>query len=109
MDGQKRQPLNQLLTSLTPGLMVDSAWLRAQGISRTSIHDYVRRGWLERVAPRVYRRATPNGAAAGLRWDMAVMSRSEEHTSELQSLMRISYAVFCLKKKNKNYTRTALP
>src|SRR3546814_7252595 len=27
-------------------------------------------------------------------------SRSEEHTSELQSLMRISYAVFCLKKKN---------
>src|SRR3546814_7121356 len=28
-------------------------------------------------------------------------TRSEEHTSELQSLMRISYAVFCLKKKNK--------
>src|SRR3546814_7919409 len=28
--------------------------------------------------------------------------RSEEHTSELQSLMRISYAVFCLKKKNEN-------
>src|SRR3546814_6978613 len=30
--------------------------------------------------------------------------RSEEHTSELQSLMRISYAVFCLKKKNNNLT-----
>src|SRR3546814_6645878 len=30
----------------------------------------------------------------------AVRKRSEEHTSELQSLMRISYAVFCLKKKN---------
>src|SRR3546814_8317864 len=30
------------------------------------------------------------------------MDRSEEHTSELQSLMRISYAVFCLKKKNNN-------
>src|SRR3546814_4125748 len=30
--------------------------------------------------------------------------RSEEHTSELQSLMRISYAVFCLKKKNKTKT-----
>src|SRR3546814_4275798 len=29
------------------------------------------------------------------------LARSEEHTSELQSLMRISYAVFCLKKKNK--------
>src|SRR3546814_5262929 len=34
------------------------------------------------------------------------VDRSEEHTSELQSLMRISYAVFCLKKKNysSNYT-----
>src|SRR3546814_9966230 len=31
----------------------------------------------------------------------ATIDRSEEHTSELQSLMRISYAVFCLKKKNK--------
>src|SRR3546814_13074348 len=30
-----------------------------------------------------------------------ILSRSEEHTSELQSLMRISYAVFCLKKKKK--------
>src|SRR3546814_1544475 len=36
------------------------------------------------------------------RYDVAVVSnRSEEHTSELQSLMRISYAVFCLKKKKK--------
>src|SRR3546814_6119804 len=35
----------------------------------------------------------------------ALVSRSEEHTSELQSLMRISYAVFCLKKKKK-YTNT---
>src|SRR3546814_7248360 len=36
---------------------------------------------------------TPSVAAGG--------NRSEEHTSELQSLMRISYAVFCLKKKHK--------
>src|SRR3546814_5372515 len=34
----------------------------------------------------------------------AVRQRSEEHTSELQSLMRISYAVFCLKKKKRKYT-----
>src|SRR3546814_2349501 len=32
--------------------------------------------------------------------DIFITERSEEHTSELQSLMRISYAVFCLKKKN---------
>src|SRR3546814_2247742 len=39
-------------------------------------------------------RCTPSSAAS------VRMRRSEEHTSELQSLMRISYAVFCLKKKN---------
>src|SRR3546814_4606008 len=35
----------------------------------------------------------------GVWWRIASFTRSEEHTSELQSLMRISYAVFCLKKK----------
>src|SRR3546814_19006682 len=40
--------------------------------------------------------ALVNAAALGLS-----LNRSEEHTSELQSLMRISYAVFCLKKKKK--------
>src|SRR3546814_4518668 len=35
-------------------------------------------------------------------WRGAPRARSEEHTSELQSLMRISYAVFCLKKKKEN-------
>src|SRR3546814_8506427 len=37
--------------------------------------------------------------------NIAESIRSEEHTSELQSLMRISYAVFCLKKKKKNDTK----
>src|SRR3546814_5045643 len=37
----------------------------------------------------------------GVRTGVPSLVRSEEHTSELQSLMRISYAVFCLKKKNK--------
>src|SRR3546814_3529238 len=42
------------------------------------------------------------GIAAGLcDSDPVATLRSEEHTSELKSLMRISYAVFCLKKKNK--------
>src|SRR3546814_6922257 len=53
------------------------------------------------------RAARRAGAAPSLRLvqELAVhadRARSEEHTSELQSLMRISYAVFCLKKKNKN-------
>src|SRR3546814_8972875 len=38
--------------------------------------------------------------------DGLIEPRSEEHTSELQSLMRISYAVFCLKKKTHNTTNT---
>src|SRR3546814_8519474 len=42
------------------------------------------------------RRATPIATPSAHRH----FNRSEEHTSELQSLMRISYAVFCLKKKN---------
>src|SRR3546814_2047984 len=37
--------------------------------------------------------------------DVGEVARSEEHTSELQSLMRISYAVFCLKKKNIKYKK----
>src|SRR3546814_6115923 len=41
------------------------------------------------------------GTAAVVALSFAVVGRSEEHTSELQSLMRISYAVFCLKKKKK--------
>src|SRR3546814_9686226 len=40
----------------------------------------------------------------GLAIDESVAGRSEEHTSELQSLMRISYAVFCLKKKKRDST-----
>src|SRR3546814_4938379 len=44
-------------------------------------------------------------AAVGNAADMRKLAdRSEEHTSELQSLMRISYAVFCLKKKKNNTT-----
>src|SRR3546814_9278987 len=49
---------------------------------------------------RVYVGDTEVGAA----WSKRTSDRSEEHTSELQSLMRISYAVFCLKKKQKHYS-----
>src|SRR3546814_4708320 len=42
------------------------------------------------------------GCPAALGGEVGRQQRSEEHTSELQSLMRISYAVFCLKKKTQN-------
>src|SRR3546814_5834858 len=51
----------------------------------------------EPAPPGAHRRGGDAGRRRG--------GRSEEHTSELQSLMRNSYAVFCLKKKNKNKTR----
>src|SRR3546814_2033211 len=73
-----------------------------------------------------YRRSTPCaavGAAAAVWVKLAQAQRrgpqegrlrpgarrSEEHTSELQSLMRISYAVFCLKKKTYTYRNNSLP
>src|SRR3546814_7684731 len=46
--------------------------------------------------------ASSFGASARPRLTSSGWMRSEEHTSELQSLMRISYAVFCLKKKKEN-------
>src|SRR3546814_8918019 len=50
-----------------------------------------------------HKMAEANKAFAHFRW------RSEEHTSELQSLMRISYAVFCLKKKKNHNTTVQSP
>src|SRR3546814_3710345 len=61
------------------------------------------RGGADQVAARETAAALEQHDVAG-----AADGRSEEHTSELQSLMRISYAVFCLKKKKQkqNMTRT---
>src|SRR3546814_8585682 len=57
---------------------------------------------------RALRRRQPRGilAPVAARGGLRAVDRSEEHTSELQSLMRISYAVFCLKKKNRNIEST---
>src|SRR3546814_1050637 len=59
-----------------------------------------------RAAPHPSRRRRPNRHRAHrTRRHHRRQFRSEEHTSELQSLMRISYAVFCLKKKKKKIKR----
>src|SRR3546814_7894869 len=55
-------------------------------------------------------RGTLGGLSRAAADAVDLMDRSEEHTSELQSLMRISYAVFCLKKKKQtNSNRTPTP
>src|SRR3546814_10294164 len=53
------------------------------------------------VPPRPWRRTGRAWSDGAWRREGRRIGRSEEHTSELQSLMRISYAVFCLKKKKK--------
>src|SRR3546814_6915049 len=61
-------------------------------------------GWIDPGRTGRANGAQRTGAAAqGRRLPGRGYLRSEEHTSELQSLMRISYAVFCLKKKKKNH------
>src|SRR3546814_9688528 len=64
-----------------------------------------RLGQLDRLPLHDRRRPRPvDPDRVDLHWSLPPCRRSEEHTSELQSLMRISYAVFCLKKK-KHYTQ----
>src|SRR3546814_9228578 len=61
----------------------------------------------DELAPRRERKIGPAPKTEALRISEVLhrrRARSEEHTSELQSLMRISYAVFCLKKKKRNNT-----
>src|SRR3546814_2543125 len=63
----------------------------------------VSRNWREQCFQQTLHRKWRQSAQWN--WPAERGARSEEHTSELQSLMRISYAVFCLKKKN-NHTDT---
>src|SRR3546814_8666910 len=56
---------------------------------------------LEHLQPAALAVAITSAVIYCLAFYLLAISRSEEHTSELQSLMRISYAVFCLKKKKK--------
>src|SRR3546814_6330608 len=63
------------------------------------------------IAHAVFLRTFSDRVTVVVHGEQDACDRSEEHTSELQSLMRISYAVFCVKKKIKltKYTGTRLP
>ena len=62
MNHSRKQRLKPLLDTVPPGFVVDTPWLTARSIDPKSIHDYVARGWLERLVRGVYRRPTPQGA-----------------------------------------------
>src|SRR3546814_8499753 len=96
-----RQPSTQALSCIrTPGLSGRYLQRRRIHANRASVPVVTAAA----TAPAVF-----DGPASGLRLRRCPQIRSEEHTSELQSLMRISYAVFCLKKKKNNQKRTRTP
>src|SRR3546814_1756254 len=73
-----------------------------QQVMTLAADEFIRR-FLLHALPRGFHRIRHYGLlASARRKDHLERARSEEHTSELQSLMRISYAVFCLKKKKHN-------
>src|SRR3546814_2454479 len=73
--------------------------LKVDGVFGPKTKDALRR------AVAGFGRANVENGMALARFDKFARQRSEEHTSELQSLMRISYAVFCLKKKITQHAR----
>jgi len=76
MSHQRKNRLKPLLSAVPPGFLVDTRWLKAQGIDAKSIHDYVARGWLERLMRGVYRRPLPGGVQtqAAVSWASALLS-----------------------------------
>src|SRR3546814_8974779 len=84
-----------------PGIVVDAdVAAEPAGSARAAFDEDVQRQHQRAPSPR-WRRTSHSDASSA--------SRSEEHTSELQSLMRISYAVFCLKKKNTQHKQPITP
>src|SRR3546814_5688047 len=79
--------------------LLDAVIAERQGGANAAFFNGLASEWRERVRAYIERAGSPEFVP---RWPQIEPRRSEEHTSELQSLMRISYAVFCLKKKNNN-------
>ena len=84
MNHSRTPRLKPLLDTVPPGFVVDTPWLKARGIDPKSIHDYVARGWLERIVRGVYRRPVPEGACGSGKESWAVLLLS------LQRLMKYS-------------------
>src|SRR3546814_10544482 len=87
-------------SSASPLPLRRSACITKGSRQSTQVHSWIPRPTSPFALPNSARRPCPilPRCGRGACW------RSEEHTSELQSLMRISYAVFCLKKKKKSNT-----
>src|SRR3546814_998244 len=82
------------------GLLLDVVQIRQEAVERGHLLLERLNGGRQWSGPRGHGRAMATQMAHDHMDKRYGLSRSEEHTSELQSLMRISYAVFCLNKKN---------
>src|SRR3546814_2913207 len=104
LDGIKNALLAPDDGTLVLGLFKVIGWVAWAFMALSLVVETIAR--LRKVqAPQLPGLGRPQAAARGLIGLAALLfiaARSEEHTSELQSLMRISYAVFCLKKKKNN-------
>src|SRR3546814_5188224 len=105
----RRPPRSTRTDTLFPYTTLFRSRIRATGL-RTAAGAAPRRAGAAHGQHHLRRPARRAASSARRLLQGVVRQRSEEHTSELQSLMRISYAVFCLKKKKKKshnkYTRT---
>src|SRR3546814_8182591 len=103
VDAQAELETARLDAALPPELVSDLDYDRYQGeLDRTTHEAGLKRRQLDAAREAVARQRRDSGLEVEklqLKRDYYATGRSEEHTSELQSLMRISYAVFCLKKK----------
>ena len=75
MSGPNDNRLKLVLDQVPPGFLVDSRWLTASGVAKSSASDYHRAGWLARVARGVYRRPNPQERSTdAVDWKLAMLS-----------------------------------
>src|SRR3546814_6599648 len=110
--GQATKACNQMISAAAMAGISEALVLASRfGLDTTRLSEAVAGGWADSALLRHYLPRMAAGQFQGstgtmvkdldIVCDLARTTRSEEHTSELQSLMRISYAVFCLKKTKK--------
>src|SRR3546814_1940704 len=97
LKNHRRINMRFVITGAASGIGRSCAELLAAGEAIAGEHQML---LADRDADNLAKTADAIGSAAA-----TAVVRSEEHTSELQSLMRISYAVFCLKKNNKPHSK----
>src|SRR3546814_5956225 len=97
----RRPPRSTRTDTLFPYTTLVRSHAPRRGVDRGTLHRSGRVDPKVAVIDRIARAEARLGNVQAERPDIGSAGRSEEHTSEPQSLMRTSYAVFCLKKKKK--------